>query len=119
MDMRRFLDLYIAETQEHLRSLSRDLLSLEAGDVSAVDGAFRSAHTIKGLSAAMGYGDVAQMAHKLEDTLAAMRDGTLASDAALIDSLLKEADALDHAVTHAVANVTPHLDGGAVVAAPV
>jgi two-component system chemotaxis sensor kinase CheA len=119
MDMRRFLDLYIAETQEHLRSLSRDLLALEAGAGDAVDGAFRSAHTIKGLSAAMGYGDVAQMAHKLEDTLAAMRDGSVTADAALIDSLLSEADALDHAVTHAVANLTPQLDGGAVAAAPV
>jgi two-component system chemotaxis sensor kinase CheA len=119
MDMRRFLDLYIAETQEHLRSLSRDLLALESGDGEAVDGAFRSAHTIKGLSAAMGYGDVAQMAHKLEDTLAAMREGTLQADAALIDSLLSEADALDHAVTHAVANLAPQLDGGAVTAAPV
>jgi two-component system chemotaxis sensor kinase CheA len=119
MDMRRFLDLYIAETQEHLRSLSRDLLSLEEGDASAVDGAFRSAHTIKGLSAAMGYGDVAQMAHKLEDTLAAMRDGSVQSSPPLIDALLREADDLEQAVTHAVSNVTPQLDGGAVVAAPV
>lgn len=119
MDMRRFLDLYISETQEHLRSLSRTLLALEAGSGDAVDEAFRSAHTIKGLSAAMGYGDVAQMAHKLEDTLASMRDGTLTADAALIDSLLSEADALDHAVAHAVSNLTPQLDGGAVVAVPI
>ncbi len=114
MDMRRFLDLYIAETQEHLRSLSRTLLALESGSGDAVGEAFRSAHTIKGLSAAMGYGDVAQMAHKLEDTLQAMRDGTLQADAQLIDSLLREADALDHAVTHAVANLAPQLDGGAI-----
>ena len=38
MDMRRFLDLYIAETQEHLRVLSRTLLALESGDGEADTG---------------------------------------------------------------------------------
>ena len=118
MDLRRFLDLYIAETQEHLRTLGRTLLELEAGSVEAVAEAFRSAHTIKGLSAAMGYADVAQLAHVLEDTLARVRDGTMKTDAALVDSLLRQADELDHAVTNAVANVTPQLDGGAVAAQP-
>ncbi|HEX6694601.1 MAG TPA: chemotaxis protein CheA [Longimicrobiales bacterium] len=112
MDLRRFLDLYIAETQEHLRTLGRTLLELESGSTDAVAEAFRSAHTIKGLSAAMGYVDVAQLAHRLEDTLDQVRNGSLKPDAVLIDRLLRQADELDHAVTNAVANVTPQLDGG-------
>ncbi|MEO5511238.1 MAG: chemotaxis protein CheA [Longimicrobiales bacterium] len=110
MDMRRFLDLYITETQEHLRTLSRSLLALESGSADAVGEAFRSAHTIKGLSAAMGYSAVAGMAHVLEDTLQSMRDGALTADAALIDSLLREADALDQAVHHAVTTIEPQVE---------
>jgi two-component system chemotaxis sensor kinase CheA len=116
MDLRRFLDLYIAETQEHLRTLGRTLLELETGSTEAVAEAFRSAHTIKGVSAAMGYVDVAQLAHVLEDRLDQVRNGSLKPDAALIDGLLRQADELDHAITNAVANVTPQLDGGAVPA---
>jgi two-component system, chemotaxis family, sensor kinase CheA len=104
MDLRRFLDLYVSETQEHVRLLQRSLLALEreeAGGV-AVDEAFRAAHTIKGLSAAMGYREVAGLAHLLEDRLEALRAGTLRADGSLIDDMLGEADALEAAINMAV-----------------
>ena len=80
MDLRRFLDLYTAEAQEHVQLLQRSLLALEQeGAEPALDAAFRAAHTLKGISAAMGYDTVASLAHSLEDRLAdGLLEGTLA-----------------------------------------
>jgi two-component system, chemotaxis family, sensor kinase CheA len=107
VDLRRFLDLYVSETQEHVRLLHRSLLALEREEAGghAVDEAFRAAHTLKGLSAAMGYGAVADMAHLLEDRLDAIRGGSLRADGSLVDGMLAQADALEAAIADAVTNV--------------
>jgi len=102
MDLRRFLDLYVSESQEHVRLLHRSLLALES-DATAIDEAFRAAHTLKGLSAAMGYRAVADLGHVLEDTLASIRGGRLKPDSALIDVMLTQADELEAAIAVAVA----------------
>lgn len=108
MDLRRFVDLYVSETQEHIALLHRSLVALErAADGAALAEAFRAAHTIKGLSAAMGFGVVADQAHRLEDQLAALRSGTHALEADAIDELLRAADALESAVEIAVLNPLP------------
>ena len=111
MDLRKFLELYAAETQEHVRSLQRSLLALGEDAAGAVDAAFRSAHTIKGLSAAMGYAAVADRAHALEDALDRVRHGA-AADASLVDALLADVDALEAGIATAVATIPPRLDGG-------
>jgi two-component system, chemotaxis family, sensor kinase CheA len=103
MDLRRFLDLYVAETGEHVRLLHRSLLRLEeepAGD--AVAEAFRAAHTLKGLSAAMGYGTVTHLAHGLEDRLDEIRAGRLQALPATIDAMLEQADRLEAAIAEAI-----------------
>ncbi|MGH7507706.1 MAG: Hpt domain-containing protein, partial [Longimicrobiales bacterium] len=103
MDLRRFADLYASETQEHLRLLNRGILAMESGEAGGTDEAFRAAHTIKGLSAAMGYPRVTELAHALEDRLAAVRGGGRLVDAAAVDALLSSADALEHAIEAAIA----------------
>src|SRR5512146_2022621 len=99
MELSRYLDLYLAESQEHLRELGRSLLELEAGGgTEAVSRAFRAAHTIKGMSATMGYRTVAELAHALEDRLAEIRDGKLLIEPTVIDQRLGAADRLENAV---------------------
>jgi two-component system chemotaxis sensor kinase CheA len=109
MDLRRFLDLYVSETAEHQRLLHRSLLALEREPESgAVDEAFRSAHTLKGLSAAMGYRLVADLAHRLEDQLDQIRRSNVRPDAVVVDQLLAAADALDRALAESLS--TPPAD---------
>lgn len=117
MDLRRFLDLYVSETQEHVRLLHRSLLALEGDDSAdaAVDEAFRAAHTLKGLSAAMGYAEVADIAHQLEDRLSEVRAGRLPVTGTLVDALLGDADAVEDAIARAVAT----MPAGGVATAPV
>src|SRR5688572_21622024 len=111
MDRRRFLDLYVSETAEHQRLLHRSLLALErASESGAIDEAFRSAHTLKGLSASMGHTPVADLAHKLEDRLDELRRTGAHPSAADVDQLLAAADALDAALAEAVSAPLPDID---------
>jgi two-component system, chemotaxis family, sensor kinase CheA len=103
MDLRRFQELYSAEAHEHVRLLQRSLLALEHDATGgALDEAFRAAHTLKGISAAMGYGVAAAEAHRLEDRLSGLRNARGPADAAVIDELLRQADALAAAVDAAL-----------------
>lgn len=112
MDLRDFVALFVTETQEHRRLLDRALLALEQEEGSeSVDEAFRAAHTLKGLSATMGFRAAADQAHALEDRLHRVRTGELKADAAELDALLAAADALGAAIDHAVATEEPRVDG--------
>jgi two-component system chemotaxis sensor kinase CheA len=108
MDLRRYVDLYAAETQDNLRALQRSLLAIEGcPDDSAVNEAFRAVHTIKGMSAAMGYHDAATRAHQLEDRLTALRADRALVQPAEVDALLGQADALERDVAFAVRSLAP------------
>ena len=81
------------------------LLELERGGggdepVSAV---FRAVHTIKGMSATMGYALVAELSHEIESMLDRVRAGSLAIDANVMDLLFRGADVLERAIEAAVA----------------
>jgi HPt (histidine-containing phosphotransfer) domain-containing protein len=104
MDLRQFLRLYTAEAQEHVRLRQRSLLQLESGAGGAViEEASRAAHTLKSMSAAMGFADVADLAHSLEDRLADVRSGASGTASSLIDELLAAADAIGAAVDRGIA----------------
>ena len=80
MDLNRYLELYLSESQDSLRLLGKGLLALESGADTqvAVEEAFRAAHTIKGMSATMGFRTVTDICHQLEDRLDDIRAGRLA-----------------------------------------
>ena len=52
MDVTRYAELFLTETQEQLLTINEALLRLERDDdAGAVDALFRAVHTIKGMSA--------------------------------------------------------------------
>jgi two-component system chemotaxis sensor kinase CheA len=75
LDLAKYRALFLEEASEHLAELSRALLALEknAADAEAIDAAFRMAHSIKGMAASLDYQGPTELAHKLEDLLAAQR----------------------------------------------
>jgi two-component system chemotaxis sensor kinase CheA len=102
MNRQEYLDLYVSESQEHLGYLNRALLALEqGGGSSAVEEAFRAAHTLKGMSATMGYGGVSEIAHDIETLLDGIRSGARVVDAISIDELLAAADTLERGIADA------------------
>lgn len=98
----RFVELYASESREHIELLTRSLLRMERGE-PGVEEAFRAAHTVKGLAAAMSHDIVADIAHRLEDRLSAVRDSSAEVTTALIDELLDAADRLGQAIRDALA----------------
>src|SRR5688572_9110545 len=104
MDLNRYLELYLSESHDHMRALMQGLLALESGgDVKkAVEEAFRAAHTIKGMSATMGFQSVTDICHQLEERLDDVRSGRLRSSREVVDDLLARADALEQAIEASV-----------------
>ena len=87
LDLSRYLDLYVAESREHL-SAAREITAhlAEAGDAALLD-LYRRAHSLKGMAAAMGYVRVADLAHAIEDLLDAVRRGQERAGSAAPDLL--------------------------------
>lgn len=104
MDPQRYADLFRSESREQLSEINRALLDLEGapGDRTPVQGLFRAVHTLKGMSATMGYAAVAAFAHELESLLDAVRSGDLGISAELMDVLFAAADVLEAGVERAV-----------------
>ncbi len=91
-----FIGEFRAEARDHLAKLSEGLVSLEAHPDQAglLDELFRSAHTIKGSARMMGLEQINQLAHLLEDALAALRSHQAIPQPALFDAMLAVVDAL-------------------------
>ncbi|MBN1070240.1 chemotaxis protein CheA [Clostridium botulinum] len=79
MDTSQYMTMFLEESLDNLQTLNESLLDLEQNpeDNDKVNEIFRVAHTIKGMAATMGFNDVAELTHKMEDVLAKFRDGEL------------------------------------------
>ncbi len=100
MDMNQYLDMYLEEAREHLQTLNEDLLKLEgAPDNRAIlDEIFRSAHTLKGMSAAMGFNQVAELTHGMENVLHKLRNREINVSSEIVDLLFKCMDSVESMV---------------------
>lgn len=100
MDMNQYLSMFIDESREHLQAMNDNVLSLEASpeDVSIVNNIFRSAHTLKGMSATMGFEDLASLTHEMENVLDLVRNHQLKMDEFIFDCIFKSLDALESMV---------------------
>jgi len=103
IDVTRYMDAFLEETKEHLQTLTESLIELENADDASeqelLNRAFRAAHTIKGMSASMGFRNMEQMCHSLEDILDALRNGNGNVTPDVIDLLLRYTTKLEEAVT--------------------
>ncbi|WP_035020691.1 chemotaxis protein CheA [Anoxybacillus flavithermus] len=97
MDMSQYLEVFIDESKEHLQTINEQLLELEKNpdDVSIVNEIFRSAHTLKGMSATMGFEDLANLTHQMENVLDAIRNGKISVTPELLDVIFRAVDDLE------------------------
>ncbi|MBI3178464.1 MAG: Hpt domain-containing protein, partial [Deltaproteobacteria bacterium] len=84
---------FLAEAQEIVDALNRDLIAADqearAGDVDPdrVNGLFRNAHSLKGISSMFSLLPVSHLAHELESVLDSMRLGKVGVSADALDVL--------------------------------
>ncbi|PGT86687.1 MULTISPECIES: chemotaxis protein CheA [Bacillaceae] len=100
MEMNQYLEVFIEESKEHLQACNEKLLELEKNptDLSIVNDIFRSAHTLKGMSATMGYEDLASLTHQMENVLDAIRNEKLSVSAEILDVVFASVDDLEEMV---------------------
>jgi two-component system chemotaxis sensor kinase CheA len=112
VDLSKYAALFLAESREHLSACNQLLLEWEREPSAArqVGGLFRAIHTIKGMGATMGYAGVADLAHRLENLLDPLRQGSVAPPPAVFQLLFRSVDALARSVEGAVAGAEPPVD---------
>jgi two-component system, chemotaxis family, sensor kinase CheA len=104
MDLSRYADLFLQESREHLSAINHLLLELERDPTAPepLSAIFRAVHTVKGMSATMGYESVASLSHELETVLDAVRRGERTITPRIMDALFEAADVLEISVEQAV-----------------
>jgi two-component system chemotaxis sensor kinase CheA len=97
MDLNQYLSIFIDESREHLQAINENMLKLERRpkDLKIIQNIFRSAHTLKGMSATMGYEELASLTHEMENVLDLIRNGKLQLNESIFDILFKSLDVLE------------------------
>ena len=100
MDLAKYRNLFLEEATEHLAEMSRALLTLEKtpDDGEAIDLVFRMAHSVKGMAGSLGYDSITEIAHKLEDWMAAYRSAGRIDAVEGISILFRGLDGLERMV---------------------
>ena len=91
---------FVSETEEIIESLNLDLVrladSVDSGDCDpdVLNGIFRGAHSIKGLSGMFGFDDLSKLSHSMESLLDGLRLGKIPFNQFLVDTLFSSLDVL-------------------------
>jgi len=97
LDISEYKDEFINEAKEELQDMNEALLDLEhdPGNMDLLNRVFRSAHTLKGSSATMGYTNISELTHKMENVLDAIRNQRLMITSDVLDLIFESFDALE------------------------
>src|SRR6188768_1691306 len=99
-----FLADYFVECDEHLSIARRSLLSLELSlqrakiDRGLLDELFRSFHSLKGLSAMVGFQEAEQLAHHLETYLGIVRKNLVSLNVTGLEALIEGVATLEQVI---------------------
>lgn len=98
----RARDEFTGEAEELLETLSRDLVELESQGrkvrPEVINKIFREVHSLKGLAGMLGFGEISELSHSLEDMLDRLRMGKIEITKDLIDLLYDAVDSLNRLV---------------------
>jgi len=93
---------FTTEAEELLETLSRDLVELESNSKNVrpevINKIFREVHSLKGLAGMLGFGDISELSHNLEDMLDRLRMGKVEINKHLLDVLYDSVDGLNRLV---------------------
>ncbi|WP_195264831.1 MULTISPECIES: chemotaxis protein CheA [unclassified Clostridium] len=100
MDVSQYMGMFLEESMDNLQTLNEALLDLEQEpeNIDKVNEIFRVAHTIKGMAATMGFSNIAELTHKMEDVLSKFREGKLQVSRNVVTVLFDCLDTLERMV---------------------
>ncbi|GAY74565.1 signal transduction histidine kinase CheA [Sporolactobacillus inulinus] len=87
MDMSQYLGIFLDEAREHLQNLNDQLMTLEerSDDSELLNSIFRSAHTLKGSSGQMGFNNMMELTHTMENVFDALRNKKITASRDMVD----------------------------------
>ncbi|MDD3377288.1 MAG: chemotaxis protein CheW [Candidatus Riflebacteria bacterium] len=96
IDLSEYMGAYVEGCRENLDTMDKMLLSIEQNPANkeAIQDIFRAAHTLKGMSATMGFEKIAHLTHEMENILDKMRNGSIAVTPEVVDVLFETFDVL-------------------------
>jgi two-component system chemotaxis sensor kinase CheA len=99
MDLTEYLPMFLAESREHLQELNLAVVRVEEvpDDSETVGDIFRIAHSLKGMSATMGFERIAALTHAMEDVFELLRQRRGGLELEAVNVLLECLDALSDA----------------------
>jgi len=102
MDVSQYMGMFLEESMENLQTLNEALLDLEQNpkNKDKLNEIFRVAHTIKGMAATMGFSNIAELTHKMEDVLSEFREGKLEVTSNVVTILFECLDTLERMVSN-------------------
>ncbi len=102
MDVSQYLEIFIDEANEHLQSLSDQIMVLEKEpeNTDTINEIFRAAHSLKGMAGTMGYKRMQNLTHDMENVFSEVRNGNLKVNSDMVDVLFQCLDALEQYVTN-------------------
>ncbi|MFA5118622.1 MAG: chemotaxis protein CheA [Candidatus Omnitrophota bacterium] len=95
-----YRELFLTESEEYLSVISNCLVKLEENpaDLSSLNEIFRCMHTLKGMSATMGFDKLTQLSHHMENLLDELRSQRKKVTSEIIDKLFATVDLLEKLV---------------------
>ncbi len=93
-DAMEFVPDFITEATEILDKLDEDLVHLEeaSDDLELLNEIFRAAHTLKGTASFLGFAQMADLTHKMENVLDLLRKGEMQLNQGVMDCILRGVD---------------------------
>ena len=110
-EMEQYKSIFVLESREHLQAMTESLITLENNpeDADALNKIFRSAHTIKGSSAMMGFQKITELTHTMEDAFDQLRKGARMPEG-LMDIIFECMDILEARIGNLENDVEEELD---------
>ena len=100
MDMSQYSGIFMEESKEHLQNMNDILMQLEHSpeNIGLLNEIFRIAHTLKGMAATMGFNNITNLTHEMENILDDVRNSKIHITAEVIDILFECFDELERYV---------------------
>lgn len=114
MDLSKYSAMFVSEAREYLAQMEVAATQLQRSPSNReiIDQLFRHAHSVKGMAATMDFGEITELAHALEDLMAAFRDGEHAPDGSSLALLIEGIDTLSAQVDAREEGSPPRLAQG-------
>ena len=117
IDLSQYMGMYVDGSRENLDLMDKFLLALEQdpSNLEAVGEIFRAAHTLKGMSATMGFEKVAHLTHEMENILDKLRNHQVQVTPEIIDCIFETFDLLRILVNDSIEATDSNVDIDAIV----